>query len=122
MLQAVEATRRKAVGTNSNLGMVLLFAPLAAATRGASIRQDIAGVLSRLNAADATAVYAAIRLAQPGGIGKVAEADIENEPPASLLDAMRSGPRSRSVVAAAHTSIILAEVLDFVVRPSWWRP
>jgi triphosphoribosyl-dephospho-CoA synthase len=34
-------------------------------------------------------VYEAIRLAQPGGLGKVAAADIADEPPDDLLAAMR---------------------------------
>src|SRR5262245_24257321 len=66
ILQAVEATRAL-VATNSNLGIVLLLAPLAAVPDHLSPREGIAGVLEGLSVADAEAAFDAIRLAVPGG-------------------------------------------------------
>jgi triphosphoribosyl-dephospho-CoA synthase len=88
ILDAVRATR-EAVGTNTNLGTVLLLAPLAAVPRDVPLADGIGDVLSRLDAGDARDVYAAIRLARPGGLGTVAASDVSAEPPADLIAAMR---------------------------------
>ena len=68
---AVEATL-EAVGQNTNLGIVLLCAPLAAAAEVAdeALRPALAGVLDRLDKADAADVFAAIAAANPGGLGQ----------------------------------------------------
>jgi triphosphoribosyl-dephospho-CoA synthase len=91
VLDAVCATRA-AVGTNANLGTVLLLAPLAAVPRDRPLAEGIAAVLNRLDGADAYDVYEAIRVAKPGGMSRVAEADISDAvgpPPTNLLHAMR---------------------------------
>lgn len=89
VLAAVAATRA-AVGTNTNLGMLLLFAPIAAVPAHDSFREGIHAVLRELSVQDAEHVYAAIRLAQPGGLGHVDAADVNAvDPPAiTLLEAM----------------------------------
>jgi triphosphoribosyl-dephospho-CoA synthase len=46
-------------------------------------------VLAETNIDDARDVYAAIRLAAPGGLGRAAEQDVQNAPTVTLLDAMR---------------------------------
>lgn len=87
--EAVAATRA-VVGTNTNLGIILLCAPLAmAAERPQRLRAAVDAVLAQTDHADARAVYAAIRLAAPGGLGRVEEADVAEEPSVSLLEAMR---------------------------------
>jgi len=92
VLAAVEATRA-AVGQNTNLGIVLLCAPLAASfERAASVGSfwaTVERVLAGLTAGDAVAAYRAIRLAAPGGLGRSAEADVAEEPAVTLLEAMR---------------------------------
>lgn len=88
VLQAVQATRQL-TGANTNLGMLLLYAPLAKVPRQEPLTLGVQTVLTSLTAADAADVYAAIRLAQPGGLGKVSEADVAGPAPESLLDAMR---------------------------------
>jgi triphosphoribosyl-dephospho-CoA synthase len=88
VLQAIAATRRVAP-TNTNLGTVLLLAPLAMASAGSLLPTTVAQVLRGLAPEDARDVYAAIRLAQPGGMGRVREHDIEDGPPVDLLAAMR---------------------------------
>ncbi|MCC6581111.1 MAG: triphosphoribosyl-dephospho-CoA synthase [Phycisphaeraceae bacterium] len=78
-LEAVRATRQ-AVGHNTNLGMVLLLAPLSAAAwrcrEGRLTTSSVQTVLDRLNEHDAQAVFTAIREAQPGGLGKAAKGDV----------------------------------------------
>ncbi|KQP04773.1 triphosphoribosyl-dephospho-CoA synthase [Methylobacterium sp. Leaf93] len=101
---AMEATLG-AVGQNTNLGILLLCAPLAlAAERGGPLRGALSHVLDTLNAADATDVFAAIRAANPGGLGKAERHDVTGpEAPASLLAAMaEAAPRDR--IARAYVT------------------
>src|SRR5690348_14195145 len=67
---AVEFTRRR-TPRNTNLGIALLIAPLAAVPAGIPLRDGIETVLAGLRIKDADQVYRAIRLAQPGGMGQV---------------------------------------------------
>lgn len=85
--RAVEATRR-VVATNTNLGMVLLLAPLAAVPDGDDLRAGVRDVLDATTVDDARAVYRAIRLAQPGGMGSVPDQDVAGEPTSTLRDVM----------------------------------
>jgi triphosphoribosyl-dephospho-CoA synthase len=87
ILEAVRATRR-VVATNTNLGIVLLLAPLAAVPRTLRLEDGLAGVLDALDLADARAVYEAIRLAAPAGLGRVPEQDIAGEPTETLRQVM----------------------------------
>lgn len=87
---AVAATRA-AVGCNTNLGIVLLAAPLIAAAESASprgLRQQLAMTLTRLTVADAVAAYEAIRIAMPAGLGRAAEQDVAQAPTIGLRQAM----------------------------------
>lgn len=89
ILEAVEATRTT-VGTNTNLGILLLCTPLAiAAERTEPLQEAARSVLARADLEDARKVYAAIRLARPGGLGRVEKGDVTEEPTTSLLEAMR---------------------------------
>jgi triphosphoribosyl-dephospho-CoA synthase len=100
VLAAVEATRQ-AVGRNTNLGTVLLLAPLAKVPRHLSLESGVAEVLANCGPDDARDIYAAIRLAAPGGLGKVDEYDVAGPPPADLLAAMRAGA-ARDMVARQY--------------------
>lgn len=87
---AVAATR-EAVGCNTNLGIILLAAPLLAAAERAGadgIRPALARVLADLAVEDAVAAYEAIRLAAPAGLGRVAEQDAASAPTVDLRRAM----------------------------------
>ncbi len=86
---AVEATARW-TSSNTNLGIVLLLAPLArAATReGGSLRTRLGAVLDETTVADAAETYAAIRLARPGGLGAASAEDVSAAPSVTLRDAM----------------------------------
>jgi triphosphoribosyl-dephospho-CoA synthase len=88
--RAVEATLA-AVGQNTNLGIVLLCAPLAAAqeTPGTALRVALARVLERLDEADAADVFAAIAAANPGGLGRAARYDVREPARVTLREAMQ---------------------------------
>lgn len=90
ILEAVRATRQ-AVGTNTNLGIVLLSAPLirAAETAGGDLRANLGKVLDGLDMEDTAAVFEAIVLASPGGLGRADAHDVREKPTAGLLEAMR---------------------------------
>ena len=105
VLGAVEATF-DAVGQNTNLGILLLCAPLAAAAeRGGHLRTALEGVLATMDMEDARRVYAAIRLANPAGLGRTGRHDVAEEPDVDLRAAMAE--------AAEHDRVALAYVTRF---------
>lgn len=113
ILAAVEASMA-AAGCNANLGILLLSAPLCAAAMShedGDLAQRLSGVLARLDAADTDAVYAAIRRANPGGLGTSDEADVAHPPTVSLIAAMRLAA-DRDRIALAYVTGF-ADILDF---------
>ena len=100
VLAAIKATRT-VTSTNTNLGTVLLLAPLAATGSASPTPQSVAAVLGNLNAEDARDVYQAIQLAQAGGLGKVARLDIRDAPPEDLLQAMAAAA-DRDLIARQY--------------------
>jgi triphosphoribosyl-dephospho-CoA synthase len=107
ILRAVEASFA-AAGCNTNLGILLLCAPLAAAAQmklETAFRDRLRTVLQSLDAADAAAVYAAIRRAQPGGLGAAPEQDVAVPPTIGLIEAM--------ALAADRDRIALNYTTDF---------
>jgi triphosphoribosyl-dephospho-CoA synthase len=99
----VDATRDLG-GTNTNLGIVLLFAPLvrAAVSRRAdeTLRSAVERTLVKLGVDDAAAAFAAIARADPGGLGEAPEHDVRVPARVSLREAM---------AAAAHRDSIASE-------------
>lgn len=89
VLKGVQETR-KWVGVNTNLGIILMLAPLVKAFfMGKDLQTDLGKVLNTATLYDAQLVYRAIDLASPGGLGDAAEGDVKNsENPLSLLEAM----------------------------------
>lgn len=115
VLDAVEATRSR-TGKNVNLGIILLIAPLAAVPSDVPLRDGIRDVLTRLTNDDARLVYQAIRLAQPGGLGRVDREDVSGEPTGTLLDVMQLAA-DRDLVAAQYVtdySIVLDDAMPFL--------
>ena len=90
---AAEATKN-AVGQNTNLGVLLLCAPIIdAALKLAdeqSLPQALHETLSQLTVSDAEYVSRAIVLASPGGLGDAAQYDVRDIPTVNLLTMMRS--------------------------------
>ncbi len=89
ILGAVEATAA-AVGTNTNLGIILLCAPLAAAAEAASCdwRSEVARVLDGLDTEDADLAFRAIVRAAPGGLGRAERHDVRAPAAVTLREAM----------------------------------
>jgi len=117
VLAAVQATRR-AVDTNSNLGTVLLLAPLAKVPRTVPLDIGVRDVLARLTPEDSHDIYEAIRLARPGGLNSVETADIAGPAPENLIEAMRLAA-DRDLVARQYVEDfrhVLREVLPRLVQ------
>ena len=89
ILGAVEATLA-AVGTNTNLGIILLCAPLALAaeTGRADLHAALRDVLDALDVEDARLAFTAITRAAPGGLGRVTHHDVRAPATVTLRHAM----------------------------------
>jgi len=124
VLDSIVATRQ-VVSTNTNLGIVLLLSPLAAVPRATPLSTAaIHEVLAGLTSDDCRLVYAAIRMAVPGGLGKVKDMDVADEPPADLLLAMHAAA-DRDLVARQYVDdfrLVLDEALPHLIagRPIGW--
>ena len=113
---AIEDTRRW-TKSNTNLGIVLLLAPLAQAALASEepapsgprevLRERLARALRRTTVDDAVQVYAAIRHARPGGLGEAAEEDVSEAPSVTLREAMG--------LAAGRDAIAREYVTDFAL-------
>jgi triphosphoribosyl-dephospho-CoA synthase len=111
--RAVAATVA-AVGQNTNLGIILLAAPLAEAALGAGpgdLRQRLAERLRGLGVEDAREAYGAIRLAKPGGLGEAPRHNVAAVPEVTLLEAMREA-EARDRIAWNYTHDF-ADIFDF---------
>jgi triphosphoribosyl-dephospho-CoA synthase len=97
ILDATTATQA-ACGCNTNLGIILLCAPLAAAadllaSRAEAVTPDALAAATRelladLDIDDAALAYRAIALANPGGLGRLEHEDVHEQPHVTLLEAM----------------------------------
>lgn len=110
VLAAVQAMRTS-VNTNTYLGTLLLLAPLVAVPSGDSLANGLPRILSELTANDAAAIYAAIRLAAPGGLGTAPAHDVQQTPPASLLEAMSAAAERDRVARQFVTGF--GDILNF---------
>lgn len=116
ILSAINATRAE-VSSNTNLGIVLLIAPLASLPAEVPLKNGISSRLHELTLQDSADVYEAIRRAQPGGMGKVSDQDVNDAPTVTLLEAMRMAA-DRDTIAAQYANDyrLIFEALDF------WQP
>jgi triphosphoribosyl-dephospho-CoA synthase len=121
ILAAVDATARW-TSVNTNLGIILLFAPIARAaltyagaeplTRDA-LRRQLGVVLDATTVADTVDAYVAIRRARPGGLRTVAEQDVTRSdvaPTATVREAMALAERRDRV--AREYATVFASVFD----------
>jgi triphosphoribosyl-dephospho-CoA synthase len=109
ILRAVQDTKRL-VRPNTNLGIILLLAPLARAAiapGSGTLRERLSRVLAGLTVEDARLAYRAIRLASPGGLGSVDEEDVATEPEVTLRQAM--------ALAADRDSVAREYVTDYEI-------
>ena len=104
ILTAIKATW-EAVGCNTNLGIILLAAPMiqaASSTEGFS-HLALQEVLNNLTEDDAVKVYEAISIAKPAGLGEVQQHDVHQTPQITLLEAMRAAA-DRDLIAQQYAN------------------
>ena len=127
ILESVKITRTQ-VGTNTNLGMVLLFAPLVITAENitdrsiAAMQYKLRNILSIVDKSESSLIFQAIREANPGGIGHSKKFDIYTNPDCTLLEAMAVASE-RDTIARQYTSGFhdvfstgLTVIKDFTVR------
>ena len=107
ILNSVCATK-EAVGCNTNLGMLLLFAPIIMAAESGfkgvnEMHQNLENTLSSISKSDSEQVFEAISLASPGGLGSVNSHDVNKKPDCSLLAAMKLA-RHRDSIALQYVN------------------
>ena len=102
------ADTRRLVATNTNLGMILLLAPLARAAARLEATGDLRAALGRvladLTVQDARLAYEAIRAASPAGMGEVDRHDVgEDDVTVTLREAMDAA-RERDSIAREYVT------------------
>jgi len=113
---AVKATR-EAVACNTNLGIILLCAPLLQAAMQCgetqTLRDSLSAVLDNTTVEDADWAFKAITLAAPGGLGESERQDVGGKAGVTLKQAMEmAGDRDR--IASQYT-YQFKDIFDFAV-------
>ena len=133
ILHSVQATQ-KVIACNTNLGIILLCAPLIHAALQPStltFMQSLKSVLANTTIEDAENTFAAIRLANPAGLGESAQFDVHKTATCTLLVAMQTAANRDSagdMIAQQYTNNY-AEIMESLVvyqqalvrwqRPAW---
>jgi len=117
ILRATEASVA-ATGLNTNLGIVLLCAPLAKAasetTFAIGLRRRLDMILAALDEQDATDAFAAIRIANPAGLGQVDEGDVRDNPDRLTLIKAMYLAAERDRIANAYVTAY-SDIFDFAL-------
>ena len=117
ILSSIEATRAE-VRCNTNLGMVLLIAPIIQVFQEhglqADFRRTVKSTLKSLGRREAQDIFAAIRLANPGGLGKTDRYDVNSPLEIDIYSAMEAA-RDRDLVALQYANGY-REVVDLGVK------
>lgn len=117
ILRATEASVA-ATGLNTNLGIVLLCAPLAKAasetTFAIGLRRRLDMILAALDEQDATDAFAAIRIANPAGLGQVEEGDVRDNPDRLTLIKAMYLAAERDRIANAYVTAY-SDIFDFAL-------
>jgi len=117
---AVKATR-EAVACNTNLGIILLCAPLLQAATNRSeqqnLREALAVILANTSIEDAEWAFKAISLASPGGLGESEQQDVNRRAGVTLAQAMAIAA-DKDRIAWQYT-YCFKDIFDFAV--SWYN-
>jgi len=124
ILRAVRDTHRL-VSTNTNLGMILLLAPLAKAAglgHPQGLRAGVSEVLQALTVDDTRMAFEAIRLAAPGGLGDADRYDVRKaDVDVTLREAMEEA-RDRDTVAWEYvTDFEITFNLGYTTLRRFWE-
>ncbi len=115
-IESAVAASWAAAGCNTNLGIVLLCAPIAAAVERRPLGRSapaLEAVLADLDRDDAAAAFRAITRAQPGGLGDAPAEDVRRPPSMALRQAMALAA-SRDSIARQYANGY-ADLFDIAV-------
>ncbi|HEY5386416.1 MAG TPA: triphosphoribosyl-dephospho-CoA synthase [Thermoleophilia bacterium] len=120
------ADTRRLVATNTNLGMILLLAPMARAAAsleaGTRLRVALSRVLADLTLQDARLAYEAIRAASPAGMGEVDRHDVgEDDVTVTLREAMDAARERDSIAREYGTDFEITFVLGAATLSRCWE-
>jgi triphosphoribosyl-dephospho-CoA synthase len=120
------ADTRRLVATNTNLGMILLLAPMARAAAsleaGTRLRVALSRVLADLTVQDARLAYEAIRAASPAGMGQVDRHDVgEDDVTVTLREAMDAARERDSIAREYGTDFEITFVLGAATLSRCWE-
>lgn len=118
-----------AVGCNTNLGIVLLCAPIALAVERCpqartpeALCAAIDAVLAAADVTDTAAVYRAIAHARPGGLGHAPREDVHTPPTLALRDAMALAADRDSIAQCYRDGYAaLADTALATLGPDRWH-
>ncbi len=128
---AVDATWQ-AVGCNTNLGIVLLCAPIIHAAinlqmkdiKKDALHKKLLQILANSTIDDAQSAFNAITLAQPAGLGSGYSHDVQNEAQCTLLEAMKTAA-DRDVIALQYSNgfndVFYVGLLQYQVALALWQ-
>jgi len=125
--KSVEATWA-AVGCNTNLGIVLLCAPIIQSliNEEGNLKQSLSQVLASTTVEDAQWTFDAIQLANPGGLGASAQQDVNQKATCTLLEAMALAAERDSVALQYQQQyrFIFQEAVPYYenLLQNWQRP
>ena len=121
-IEAAVVATRAAVGCNTNLGILLLCAPLACAAESIHVplQQALQQVLAGLTIDDAAAAFRAIAHANPGGLGEAPEQDVRQSPSVTLLQAMALAAE-RDRIAAQYRDVFAEVFASLQGLPAGFR-
>jgi triphosphoribosyl-dephospho-CoA synthase len=102
IFEGVRLTRH-VVANNTNLGILLLLAPLAAVAWTVPLQTGLEQVLAGLTEHDAVLTYQAIHMAAPAGLGRVADQDVRDRPTQTLRQVMARAA-DRDLVARQYAN------------------
>ena len=111
--RSIQATRN-AVMMNTNLGTVLLCAPIAIAANGCStgsLQYSISRVITESGADDAEEILNAIRIAAPSGLGIAEQHDVYQPAAADIHTIMKSAKRKDMIAQQYFNGF--ADIFDF---------
>ena len=130
ILLSVQATQ-KAVNLNTNLGIILLCAPIIQAVIQAKLSENKTGLQANIHAVlatstieDAEACFAAIRLVNPAGLGISDAHDVREAANCTLLQAMQAAPNDLIAQQYANNYMHVFDGLAYYqkVLTKWQRP
>ncbi|MCG8325796.1 MAG: triphosphoribosyl-dephospho-CoA synthase [Thiotrichales bacterium] len=106
IFNSVMATQDQ-VGCNTNLGLILLFAPLVTAAQhygdSSDPRAAVSAQLACIDVEDTARIFRAIALANPGGLGQSPQYDVHLPPDVTIITAMMAA-RDRDRIAYQYVS------------------